>query len=169
MKKLVGQNQQFLREIEKIPLITGYEASVLISGETGTGKELCARAIHYLSPPSRTTIYPRKLWRYSAELVENELFGHERGAFTGAKASHSGLIQEADGGTLFLDEMDCLPSLAQVKLLRFLQEKEFRPLGSTKMCKANVRIIAATNIDCEQAVQTGKLRRDLYYRLTSFH
>ena|SRR2546426_1468138 len=165
MKKLVGQNQQFLREIEKIPLITGYEASVLISGETGTGKELCARAIHYLSPRAGQPFIPVNCGAIPAELVENELFGHERGAFTGAKASHSGLIQEADGGTLFLDEMDCLPPLAQVKLLRFLQEKEFRPLGSTKMCKANVRIIAATNTDCEQAVQTGKLRRDLYYRL----
>jgi DNA-binding NtrC family response regulator len=97
--------------------------------------------------------------------VENELFGHEPGAFTGAKTSRPGLIQEADGGTLFLDEIDCLPLLSQVKLLRFLQEKEFRSLGSTKICQADVRIVAATNTDCEEALRTGKLRRDLYYRL----
>ncbi|HKG14998.1 MAG TPA: sigma-54 dependent transcriptional regulator, partial [Pyrinomonadaceae bacterium] len=100
-----------------------------------------------------------------AELVENELFGHERGAFTGAKSTQVGLIQEADGGTLFLDEVDCLPLLSQVKLLRFLQEKEYRPLGSTKTCRADVRVIAAMNADPEGAIRAGNLRRDLYYRL----
>lgn len=165
MKKLVGENQRFLREIEKIPLITRCDASVLISGETGTGKELCARAIHYLGPRARHPFIPVNCGAIPAELVENELFGHERGAFTGANTSHSGLIQEADGGTLFLDEIDCLPLLSQVKLLRFLQEKEFRCVGSTKINKADVRVVAATNTNCEEAVQTGKLRRDLYYRL----
>lgn len=100
-----------------------------------------------------------------AELVENELFGHERGAYTDAAVAKPGLIQEAEGGTLFLDEIDCLPLLAQVKLLRFLQEKEYRPLGSTKTKKTSVRVIAATNADLEEAVQQGRLRRDLYYRL----
>ena len=139
VNELVGENQEFLREIEKIPLIAKCEASVLISGETGTGKELCARAIHYLSPRARQTFIPVNCGAIPADLVENELFGHEPGAFTGAKASRPGLIQAADGGTLFLDEIDCLPLLAQVKLLRFLQEKEFRSLGSTKICRANVR------------------------------
>ncbi|HMG73329.1 MAG TPA: sigma-54 dependent transcriptional regulator [Pyrinomonadaceae bacterium] len=165
VNELVGENQEFLREIEKIPLIAKCEASVLISGETGTGKELCARAIHYLSPRARQTFIPVNCGAIPADLVENELFGHEPGAFTGAKASRPGLIQAADGGTLFLDEIDCLPLLAQVKLLRFLQEKEFRSLGSTKICRANVRIIAATNADCEEALKSGKLRQDLYYRL----
>jgi DNA-binding NtrC family response regulator len=163
--ELVGESQEFLREIEKIPSIAKCDASVLISGETGTGKELCARAIHYLSPRKRRAFIPVNCGAIPADLVENELFGHEPGAFTGAKTSRTGLIQEADGGTLFLDEIDCLPLLSQVKLLRFLQEKEFRSLGSTKICEADVRIIAATNADCEEALRTGKLRRDLYYRL----
>jgi DNA-binding NtrC family response regulator len=166
MKELVGENEKFLQEIEKIPRITECEESVLISGETGTGKELCARAIHYLSPRARQPFIPVNCGAIPAELVENELFGHEQGAFTGAKTSQPGLVQEANGGTLFLDEIDCLPLLAQVKLLRFLQEREFRCVGSTKIRKANVRIIAATNINCEEAVKNGQLRRDLYYRLS---
>jgi two-component system response regulator GlrR len=165
VNELVGENPKFLREIEKIRSIAKCDASVLISGETGTGKELCARAIHYLSPRTRHAFIPVNCGAIPADLVENELFGHEPGAFTGAKTSRPGLIQEADGGTLFLDEIDCLPLLSQVKLLRFLQEKEFRSLGSTKLCKTDVRIIAATNADCEEALRTGKLRRDLYYRL----
>jgi two-component system response regulator GlrR len=165
MRQLVGESQAFLAEIEKIPLVAKCDASVLISGETGTGKELCARAVHYLSPRARQPFIPVNCGAIPAELVENELFGHVRGAFTDAKISQPGLIQEADGGTLFLDEIDCLPPLAQVKLLRFLQEKEYRPLGSTKISKANVRIIAATNVDCEKAVKDGRLRQDLYYRL----
>jgi DNA-binding NtrC family response regulator len=100
-----------------------------------------------------------------ADLVENELFGHERGAYTNASNLHNGLIAEANGGTLFLDEIDCLPTMAQVKLLRFLQEKEYRPLGSTTMRHANVRIIAASNLDLQEAVGNGKVRQDLFYRL----
>jgi two-component system, NtrC family, response regulator GlrR len=165
LNELVGESQKFLQEIAKIPSIAKCQASVLISGETGTGKELCARAIHYLSPRARQAFIPVNCGAIPPDLVENELFGHEPGAFTGAKTARPGLTQEADGGTLFLDEIDCLPLLAQVKLLRFLQEKEFRSLGSTKVCRANVRIIAATNADCEESVRSGKLRRDLYYRL----
>jgi two-component system, NtrC family, response regulator GlrR len=162
---LVGRSPAFLKEVNKIPLLARCNASVLISGETGTGKEVCARAIHYLSPWASKPFIPVNCGAIPAELVENELFGHERGAFTGAKTSQVGLIQEADGGTLFLDEIDTLPLLSQVKLLRFLQEKEYRPLGSTKTCRADVRVIAATNSDAEEAVGAGKLRRDLYYRL----
>ena len=165
LNELIGENQKFLKEIEKIPTIAKCDASVLISGETGTGKELCARAIHYLSSRAAQPFIPVNCGAIPSDLVENELFGHESGAFTGAKTTRPGLTQEADGGTLFLDEIDCLPLLAQVKLLRFLQEKEFRSLGSTKISRANVRVIAATNADCEEAVKTGKFRRDLYYRL----
>lgn len=165
LKQLIGENPAFLAEIKKIPIIAKCDASVLISGETGTGKELCARAIHYLSPRASKPFIPVNCGAIPVELVENELFGHKRGAFTGASTSQSGLIHEADGGTLFLDEIDCLPLLAQIKLLRFLQEKEYRPLGSTKMQKADVRVIAATNVDLEAVVREGKLRRDLYYRL----
>jgi DNA-binding NtrC family response regulator len=164
-KLLVGESPVFLSEVNKVPLLARCNASVLISGETGTGKEVCARAIHYLSPRACKPFIPVNCGAIPADLVENELFGHERGAFTGAKTSQIGLIQEADGGTLFLDEIDCLPLLSQVKLLRFLQEKEYRLLGSTKTCRADVRVIAATNSDAEEAVNSGKVRRDLYYRL----
>jgi len=162
---LIGESPAFLKEVGKIPLLSKCGASVLISGETGTGKEVCARAIHYLSPRANKPFIPVNCGAIPTDLVENELFGHERGAFTGAKDSQVGLIQEADGGTLFLDEVDCLPLLAQVKLLRFLQEKEYRPLGSAKTCHADVRVIAATNCGPEEAVEAGKLRQDLYYRL----
>jgi len=162
---LIGESPAFLKEVGKIPPLSKCGASVLISGETGTGKEVCARAIHYLSPRANKPFIPLNCGAIPTELVENELFGHERGAYTGAKDTQRGLIQEADGGTLFLDEVNHLPLLAQVKLLRFLQEKEYRPLGSAKMCRADVRVIAATNCSPEEAVEAGKLRQDLYYRL----
>ncbi len=165
LAQLIGESPAFITEVKKIPLVANCGASVLISGETGTGKELCARAIHQLGPRANQPFIPVNCGAIPVELVENELFGHERGAFTGAAGSRPGLIQEADGGTLFLDEVDSLTLLAQVKLLRFLQEKEYRPLGSTKTRQADVRVIAATNINIEKAVQEGKLRRDLYYRL----
>lgn len=162
---LIGESPAFMSEVRKIPLVAQCDASVLISGETGTGKELCARAIHQLSGRINQPFIPVNCGAIPVELVENELFGHERGAFTGASGSKPGLIEEADGGTLFLDEIDSLPMLAQVKLLRFLQEKEYRPLGSTRTRHADVRVVTATNINIEKAVQSGKLRRDLYYRL----
>ncbi len=165
LRQLIGESPAFLAEIRKIPVMARCDVSVLISGETGTGKEVCARAIHYLGPRAHNPFVPVNCGATPAELVENELFGHERGAFTDASTSQCGLIHEAEGGTLFLDEVDSLPALAQVKLLRFLQEKEYRRLGSTKTYQANVRIIVATNSDLEETVRTGKLRRDLYYRL----
>jgi two-component system response regulator GlrR len=166
LREFIGETPAFLEEVNKIPLIAKCDANVLIVGETGTGKELCARAIHYLSPRMSQPFTPVNCGAIPLDLVENELFGHERGAFTGASNSQKGLIQEADGSTLFLDEIDSLSQLAQVKLLRFLQEKEYRPLGSTRMRKADVRIVAATNIHPEEALRTGKLRQDLYYRLS---
>src|SRR5262249_2779775 len=138
---------------------------VLILGETGTGKELCARAIHYLSPRSRLPFVPVNCGAIPQELVENEFFGHEPGAFTGAAAAKPGLIKEARGGTLLLDEVDSLHLQMQAKLLRFLQEKEYRPLGATKTEHADVRVIATSNSDLEALARMGKLRRDLYYRL----
>ena len=165
MRQLVGESEAFLSEIEKLPLVAMCDASVLITGDTGTGKELCARAIHYLSPRASESFLPLNCGAIPAELVENELFGHVSGAFTSAKTTRRGLIEEVDGGTLFLDEVDCLPLMAQVKFLRFLQEKEYRPLGATKTHKADVRVIAATNVNCDDAVREGKLRQDLYYRL----
>lgn len=165
MQQLIGQSEVFVTETSKIPLIAKSDISVLISGETGTGKEMVGRAIHYLSPRAGKPFVPVNCGAIPIELLENELFGHERGAFTGASAARDGLIQEAEKGTLFLDEVDCLPPLAQVKLLRFLQNKEFRPLGSTKIITGDVRIVAASNANLEHAVAAGTLRRDLYYRL----
>jgi two-component system, NtrC family, response regulator GlrR len=166
LRHMVGESPAFLAAIEKVPLVARCDATVLISGETGTGKELVARAIHYLSPRAKKPFVAVNCGAIPPELVENELFGHERSAFTGATASQTGLIQEAEGGTLFLDEVDSLPLLAQVKLLRFLQEKEYRPLGAGRMLKADVRVVAAANSDLEGAVEAGRLRQDLYYRLS---
>ena len=165
LKQMIGESPSFLSEIKKIPVLAKSDAIVFITGETGTGKELCARAIHYLSPRSRSPFMPINCGAIPVDLVENELFGHEKGAFTGASETRTGLIAEAEGGTIFLDEIDCLPLAAQVKLLRFLQEKEYRPLGSKKMKKADVRLLAAMNIDPQEAVAAGRLRQDLYYRL----
>jgi transcriptional regulator with PAS, ATPase and Fis domain len=165
LRHLVGESGSFLSVLEKIPLVARCDASVLVSGETGTGKELVARAVHYLSPRAKKPFIPVNCGAIPTELVENELFGHQRSAYTGAVTAQAGLIEEAEGGTLLLDEVDCLPLLAQVKLLRFLQEREYRSLGSTRLRKADVRVIAAANGDLEQAVAQGRLRQDLYYRL----
>ncbi len=165
MRQLIGESPCFASQVMKVPLVARCDANVLISGETGTGKELFARAVHYSSSRASRPFMPVNCGAIPVDLVENELFGHERGAFTNAFALQTGLIEEANGGTLFLDEIDCLPTLAQVKLLRFLQEREYRPLGSSKMRRANVRIIAASNLNLEEAVGNGKVRQDLFYRL----
>lgn len=165
LQQLIGKSPVFTAEINKIPILAKSDISVLISGETGTGKEMVARAIHYLSERADKPFVPINCGAIPVELLENELFGHDRGAFTGASGCRSGVIQEAEKGTLFLDEVDSLPLLAQVKLLRFLQDKEYRPLGSTKAMKGDVRIIAASNAELENAIAAGTLRRDLYYRL----
>ncbi|PKN63108.1 MAG: sigma-54-dependent Fis family transcriptional regulator [Deltaproteobacteria bacterium HGW-Deltaproteobacteria-15] len=165
LRQLVGESAPFLEEIEKIPMVAQCDVSVLITGETGTGKELVARAIHYLSPRAGSPFVPASCGAIPVELAENELFGHVQGAFTGAASAQTGLIQEANGGTLFLDDVDCLPLLAQVKLLRFLQEKEYKQLGSPKFRHADVRVVAATNVELEKSVRQGKFRQDLFYRL----
>jgi DNA-binding NtrC family response regulator len=165
LKQLIGISPAFLSEMKKIPLLAKCDVTVLISGETGTGKELCAQAVHYLSQRSSKPFVPINCGAIPVELAENELFGHQRGAFTSASATQVGLVHEADGGTLFLDEVDSLPPAVQIKLLRFLQEKEYRPLGSSKTYRADVRVIAASNDDPEEAAKKGKLRQDLYYRL----
>ncbi|HSF43574.1 MAG TPA: sigma-54 dependent transcriptional regulator [Thermoanaerobaculia bacterium] len=163
--RLVGQSPAFSAQIAKVPKVAGCGVGVLIRGETGTGKELVARAIHEARPEPRGPFVAVNCGAIPVDLVENELFGHSRAAYTGADSDRPGLVEEAAGGTLFLDEVDSLPAAAQVKLLRFLQEKEFRRLGSTHTRKSDARVIAATNADVERAVETGRLRRDLYYRL----
>ena len=165
LKRLIGRSPAFLAQTEKIPLVAGSDVGVLLTGDTGTGKEVFARTIPSLSPSCRRPFVPVNCGAIPLELVENELFGHERAAFTGADSSRPGLVEEADGGTLFLDEIDSLPPAAQVKLLRFLQDKEVRRLGSARTRRCDVRVLAATNAEVETAVGDGRLRRDLYYRI----
>ncbi len=141
------------------------DASVLIIGQTGTGKELVARHVHNLSARRHKPFVAVNCGAFSETLVEAELFGHEKGAFTGALTAKAGWFEEADGGTLFLDEIGDLPLPIQVKLLRVLQEREVVRLGSRKSIKINVRVLAATNVQLEKAINAGHFREDLYYRL----
>jgi DNA-binding NtrC family response regulator len=161
----VGESRPFLRIVHKIWGFAHTDAAVLITGETGTGKELVAQAIHYHSPRQGKPFIPVNCGALPEHLVENELFGHAKGAYTDASTPETGLVAEAEGGTLFLDEVDTLSMAAQVKLLRFLQHHEYRPLGSSQSKVADVRIIAATNADLTQQVQRKQFREDLYYRL----
>lgn len=165
LQQIVGESPALLAEISKLPAIASCDATVLIAGETGTGKELFARAIHDLSPRSAKPFVPVNCGAIPVDLIENELFGHESGAFTGANSSSVGLVQKTDGGSLFLDEIDCLPLQAQVKLLRFLQEKEFRPVGANRNRRVELRVIAASNTDLEEAVRRRRFRADLFFRL----
>lgn len=162
---LVGESRPFRQVLHLVLDVAHTDATVLISGETGTGKELIARAIHYQSARQRKPFIPVNCGALPDHLVENELFGHVRGAYTDASSPEKGLVAEAETGTLFLDEVDTLSPAAQVKLLRFLQDREYRPLGSANSHTADVRIIAATNADLLQQVQAHRLREDLYYRL----
>jgi DNA-binding NtrC family response regulator len=168
LAKLVGESPALLKTIEQLPAIAGSDATVLIMGETGTGKELVARALHYLSTRASFPFVPVNCGAVSDTLFEDELFGHERGAFTGAHVRRSGLIAHAEGGTLFLDEVDTLLPKAQIDLLRVLQNNTFRLVGSSVEQHANVRILAATNAPIDQLVVSGSFRADLYYRLCVF-
>lgn len=162
---LVGESDTFLQALRKVGFLARSKAPVILSGETGSGKELFARAIHYQSPRKGKPFIPVNCGALPDELFENELFGHVRGAYTNASSAEKGLIAEAEGGTLFFDEVDTLSSATQVKLLRFLQSGEYRPLGSSRAVVADVRIIAATNADLSRRVESKRFREDLYYRL----
>ncbi|MEZ5537518.1 MAG: sigma-54 dependent transcriptional regulator [Thiolinea sp.] len=153
---------------ETIRQLAPYDVSVLITGESGTGKELCARALHYNSLRQNEPFVAENCGALPDELLESELFGHKRGAFTGATQDRAGLFQSADGGTLFLDEIGDTSAAFQLKLLRVLQEGEVRPLGSNTRIPVNVRVISATNRNLEEAVREGRFRQDLYYRLSGF-
>jgi two-component system response regulator GlrR len=151
--------------LAKAKLVAASDASVLIRGESGTGKELLARAVHYASPRAQSPFVAVNCGAIPEQLLESELFGHMKGSFTGAASDYKGLIQAADKGTLLLDEIGDMALPLQVKLLRVLQEKEVRPVGSTRTIPTNVRIISATHHNLEEAIRTGTFREDLYYRL----
>jgi transcriptional regulator with GAF, ATPase, and Fis domain len=163
--EIVGSSPALLDVLRQVDQIARIDSTVLILGETGTGKELIARGIHDRSPRKNRALVKVNCGAISAGLVESELFGHVKGAFTGAIANRDGRFKLADGGTIFLDEVGELPMDTQVKLLRVLQEQEFEPIGSSKTIKVNVRIVAATNRDLEEWVREGKFRSDLFYRL----
>ncbi len=167
LASLVGESPCFLRVTEKIPLLARCDTTVLILGETGSGKEVIARAIHYQGPRQGKPFIPVNCGALPDHLFENELFGHAKGAFTDAISAEKGLIGEAEGGTIFLDEVDALSPSAQVKLLRFLQDGEYRPVGSSRPVIADVRVVSATNGDLMQRVKSKLFREDLYYRLNS--
>ena len=166
LRQIIGESAVFLKEIQRVPRFARCDATVLISGESGTGKEVFARAIHYLSARAGRPFVPVNCGALPEQLMESEIFGHARGAFTGAASDQPGLIRGADGGTLFLDEVDCLTRGAQVKLLRFLQDGEYRSVGSRQILHANMRVVAAANADFTQIVREGKFREDLFYRLS---
>ncbi len=162
---IIGQSERMQEVFETVYRVAGSKATILIRGESGTGKELIAKAIHYNSERATKPFVKINCAALPETLLESELFGHEKGAFTGAMFERKGRFEIADGGTLFLDEIGDLSHPLQVKLLRFLQEREFERIGSSKTIKVNVRLIAATNIDLENADREGRFREDLYYRL----
>jgi DNA-binding NtrC family response regulator len=163
--ELVGASAAMRRLYGVIERVAASDATALISGESGTGKEIVARELHRRSPRSTGPFVVVDCAAMRETLLETELFGHARGAFTDAHRSRSGLLQEASGGTLFLDEIGDLPRALQPKLLRALQERVVRPVGGDRELPIDVRIVAATNVDLEEAVEKGRFRRDLYFRL----
>jgi two-component system response regulator GlrR len=168
LRKFVGESTTFRRAIATVTAAARSDAAILVTGETGTGKELVARAVHYLSDRASEPFVAVNCGSLTDTLLEDELFGHERGAFTDARHRRSGLIAQAERGTLFLDEVDSLTPRGQVALLRVLQDKVYRPLGGERECHAEVRFVAATNVPLLDAVASGTFRADLYYRLGVF-
>jgi formate hydrogenlyase transcriptional activator len=162
---LIGSSAKFQALVDSIGIVAPVNSAVLIQGETGTGKEMVARAIHAASPRRHNRFVALNCAAIPSALLESELFGHERGAFTGAVAQTMGRFQQADNGTLFLDEIGDLPLELQPKLLRALQEQEFERLGCGRTIRVNVRVVAATNQDLAQLVSARQFRADLYYRL----
>ncbi len=163
--QILGNSKAIKNLKSNLSKISSCDVNVLITGESGTGKELVARAIHYLSGRNRKPFIPVNCGAIPENLFENELFGHSKGAYTGASFQQYGLVKEAEGGTLFLDEIGTVNTFVQTKLLRLIQESEYRPLGYSKNIKADIRVLAATNIDLRHLVERKVFREDLFYRL----
>jgi DNA-binding NtrC family response regulator len=162
---LIGESPQFLEALRLIVRFSACDAAVLVQGETGTGKELAARAIHYLGGRRNAPFIPVNCGAIPDTLIESEFFGHARGAFTDAKESRVGVIEQAQGGTLYLDELEALSPRAQVTLLRFLQDQVYRPVGTSSARTANVRIVGSSNVDLQMLANRGDYRADLLFRL----
>jgi DNA-binding NtrC family response regulator len=167
--RIIGRSPALLKVIHMVNQVASIKSTVLLSGESGVGKELVAEAIHYQSPRKDKPLVKLNCGALPEGLIESELFGHEKGAFTGAIQQRKGRFELADGGTFFLDEISEIPPATQVKLLRVLQEGEFQRVGGSQTLKVDVRIIAATNVDLEAAVAAGRFRKDLFYRLNVIH
>ncbi len=167
-QKIVGKSRKFLDVLDNIRKVGPMDATVLLLGESGTGKELLAHAIHDSSPRRQAPFVAINCAAIPQTLLENELFGHERGAYTGAESRKLGKLELADRGTVFLDEIGDMDPLLQSKLLRFLQERQFERVGGTKTISVNVRVVAATNRDLRSAIHAGQFREDLFYRLSVF-
>jgi transcriptional regulator with GAF, ATPase, and Fis domain len=165
---MIGSSGALTRVLEKVTKVAPTDATVLITGESGTGKELASRAIHERSPRAAGPFIRVNCAAIPPSLIASELFGYERGAFTGAAQRHLGRFERADRGTIFLDEIGDIPAETQVALLRVLQEREFERIGGTHPVRIDVRVLAATNCDLRAAVATGKFRSDLYYRVNVF-
>src|SRR5438552_4815650 len=168
LRWLMGPSRQMQKVVQQIKQVANSPLTILVEGETGTGKELVARAIHHLSPRCKKPFIAVDCGAIPDTLIESELFGYEKGAFTGAHQRKDGRFPLAEGGSLFLDEIVNLPLPTQSKLLRVLQERQVQPLGSKQPLQVNVRIIAASNVPSEREVRTGRFRQDLYYRLNEF-
>jgi DNA-binding NtrC family response regulator len=167
--QLIGACQAISDIKQRLPLVAASEATVLITGETGTGKEVLARSIHELSERNNKPFLAINMGGIPKDLIENEIFGHKRGAYSQAFENRRGLVEEAAGGTLFLDEIDSLAIDVQPKLLRLLQEKEYRIIGDNRLKKVDVRFLAATVTNLEERVRERTFRADLFYRLSVFH
>ncbi|MBJ6725129.1 sigma-54-dependent transcriptional regulator [Geomesophilobacter sediminis] len=165
VENIIGASSSLRELLERVEKVAVRDTSVLITGESGTGKELIAQAIHYNSPRKEKKFVAINCGALPASLLESELFGYRKGAFTGASENRRGLLETADGGTLFLDEVGNLPMTVQKTLLRFLQEQEFNRIGDPTPTKVDVRVLSATNADMKHAVKQGEFREDLYYRL----
>ncbi len=165
LDQIIGRSPAMLRVLDRVRAVAENDANVLITGESGTGKERVARAIHELSRRRAGPFVPLACAAIPAPLLEDEIFGHERGAFTDAKERKLGRFERADGGTIFLDDIDDMPLETQVKLLRVLQERQFERLGGEKPVKVDVRVVAATKVDLGEAAEDGEFREDLFYRL----